>query len=295
MLRNTARLLLVGAFLFIQSASAAKVSIALDSMDLNTAPAQDLIYRGERIDGSQALQLKRDGVDLSELSPRKSRLYVGRKLEASNQSELGYPDENEVLRLRDYKTSPTEIFRARVSGAGKDFTLTGSLDNHTNILRATILRSMGYDVDVPRYYPSLTLSFESKSEAEEFINKLGEQTLTDRDRWIAQKLTDTTVEFKGLTLEPANLRNVNIYLPVMSRSRQESRRVFRALLALYVVSDFPQKANSASWTKGREFNGSLIFNHPYASAFSNVTIDDLRWSLRKLSDLTKSSFTRPWT
>lgn len=281
--------LLVGASLFTQSAKAAKVSIALDPMDLNSAPAEDLVLDGKRIDSSQALQLKQNGEDISLLAPHESKLFIGKRLELSNQRALAYP-QNEILNFRDYKTSPTEIFRARVSSENGDFTLTAGLDNHMNILRAAILRGIGYDLDVPKYYSSLKISFDTKEEASDFLSKIGEQTLTNRERWTATKISDTLIEFKGLTLEPATLRNVNIYLPVMSRSRQESRRVFRALLSLYVLTDFPQKANSAAWTRGREFNGSLIFNHPYASAFSNVTIDDFKWSLRKLNELSKEDF-----
>lgn len=272
--------------LFFSSISfGAKVSVKLEDPDFSVAPPEDLVYRGARIDSSTAMDLKSQGVDLSQLSPRTSNLWSAKKLEANNQDELGYPAGEEVLSFKEFKTSPSEISRSVVFLGDQQFVLTASLDNHTNILRAALLRMLGYDLDTPKFYKSLKVKFKSKDQADEFINLVGEQTLTERGRWVKNKLDGNILELKGFTLEPAQLRNVNVYLPVMSRTRQESRRVFRALLNIFVLTDFPQSANSILWERGREFNGSLIFNHPYASDFPNATLEDLQWIQRKLLGL----------
>lgn len=289
-------LFLLGATLSASTWSA-KVAVKLSDPEFSVAPPEDLVYRGARIDSSEAMRLKNEGVDLSKLNPRASHLWSDRKLAPNNHSDLGYPEAKTVLKFKEFKSSPSEIFRATVTtNAGGDtgeqmprqFVLTASLDNHTNILRAALLRQLGYDVDAPKFYKTLKLQFESKQQKEKFVELAGERTLTNRERWVKSHVSETELEIKGFTLEPAELRNVNIYLPVMSRSRQADRRVFRALLNVYVLTDFPQAANSIAWERGREFNNSLIFNHPYASDFNSVTVDDMRWAQKRLISLRES-------
>src|SRR5690554_1766490 len=164
------------------SASAATVSVKLDDPNFSVAPAEDLIYGEALIDSSQAMELAREGVDLSRLNPRPSNLWKDQKLNPNNQSQLGLPEEGALLTFKEFKTSPSEIFRAVVAAGEEQLTLTASLDNHSNILRAGLLRLLGYDVDTPKYYKSLKVRFESKAEKDKFLEVVGEQTLTRRDR-----------------------------------------------------------------------------------------------------------------
>ncbi|MCO4754558.1 MAG: hypothetical protein KC478_08740 [Bacteriovoracaceae bacterium] len=275
---------------FFSDAWASKVSIKLNDPTFSDTPADDLTYNGSQISKYDALNLKKSGIDLSNLDPKLSRLWTGIKHSAENHAELNYPDHKTLFKFEEYKSSPSEIFRSVVSVDGERYVLTATLDNHTNILRAAILRLLGYDVDAPKFYKTLDLSFKSSENKTKFLELLGEQTLTKRDRWKSSDIDDNTLRLKGVTLEPAKLRNVNIYLPVMYRQKQESRRVFRALLNLYLITDFPQGLNSTPWAVGREFNNTLIFNHPYAADFSSVTIDDMRWSQKQLNKLSRKDF-----
>lgn len=284
-----ALLILLGSS-FCVGAFAAKVSVKLTDPNFSIAPADDLVYQGKRIDSAQAMELKASGVNLSRLNPYKSNLWSDTSLKGNNQDQLGYPAETSALKFVEFKASPSEIFRATVKNGEERLVLTASLDNHTNILRAVLLRLLGYDVDTPKFYKNLKIAFDSSEEKNKFIELVGEQTLTNRERWIKENPEGKALIVKGFTLEPAQLRNVNIYLPVMSRSRQASRRVFRGLLNLYTVTDFQQSVNSISWEPGREFNGSLIFNHPYASEFSSVTIEDMRWMQRRLLQLSVQDY-----
>lgn len=267
---------------------ASKVSIPLEDSNFTQMPASDLVYHGQRIDEVEALELKKSGVDISKLNPyQDNNLWSEQKLDASNTAELNYPENDEVFNFKAYKKSPSEIFRAIVADSkNNQFTITASLDNHANILRAGLLRLLGYDIDTPKYLKKLTVNFSSIEERDKFIELVGEQTLTKRDKWVIKK-EDKKVTLKGFTLEPAKLRNVNIHLPLMGRDRQQERRIFRALLEVYVLTDFPQQINRIGWQTGRVFNKTLIFNHPYAKEFKNVTIDDLKWIHRKILELTE--------
>lgn len=267
---------------------AAKVGVLLNDPNFSVAPAGDLTYQNEQIDSATAMELKNNGIDLSTLNPRESRLWKDQSLSASNQNVLNYPDQSETLSFKEFKSSPSEIFRSVVELNDSKFTLTASLDNHTNILRAALLRQLGYDLDVPKYYKALKIKFSSKKERKKFIDMVGESTLTKRERWIVEEVGNDILVVKGFTLEPAKLRNVNIYLPLMSRSRQQERRIFRALLNVYILTDFPQSINLIAWERGREFNNSLIFNHPYAGEFRDVTLEDMQWVQRRLAYLSRA-------
>ena len=273
--------LILALFLFTIAnfALASSISLPIDINNFSAKPADDLTYKSKRIDSYEAFALKKNGFDISTLEPYKSGLYTQRKL--STKTEL---DEDSSYIFNSYKVSPSEIFRANITGGknNKRYVLTASLDNHTNIIRAHLLRLIGYDIDIPVYLRTLPLYFKTSKEKTLFLKKLGEETLTNRKKWIHSE-TDYSVVLKDITLENAELKNMNIYLPVMARSRQKTRRTFRALLALYSITDFPQSINKIDWKVSRSFNGYLSFTHPYASQFKDTTIDDIKWIVQKLN------------
>lgn len=271
---------------------ASRVSILINDNENAETPAKDLMYQGENIDAIRAFELKNAGLDLSTLNPRQSNLWNDENLAAHNYDEINYPQVSETFKFVKYKASPTEFFRAQIKDStNKDWTLMGSLDNHTNIIRAALLRQIGFQLDTPKIYKELKIQFESNEQRDEFLASLGEGTLTSRDRWVKEK-NEKELILKDLIIEPAELRNVNIHLPLMTRERQRERRIFRSLLAIYIITDFPQSVNSIEWSKGRIFNDSLLFNHPYASQFANTTIDDLRWIMQRLNDLTPEEISK---
>jgi hypothetical protein len=274
---------------------ASRIAIELDLYSTEKMPASDLFYQGMAIDELDAIDLIKKRVDLSLLNPVESKLWQNRKLPVSNQQDLDYPSDDVTFIYKDLKASPSEIFRAVVhaeNNSQKQFVLVASLDNHTNILRATMLRLLGYDLDVPRYYPKLKIKFKNLEEKKKFIELVGEQTLTKRDRWVHTDVSDQELIIKGFTLEPAELRNVNIHLPLMSRTRQQDRRVFRSLLDIYVLTDFIQDVNKIDWQVGRIFNEQLLLNHSYATEFNNVTMADMAWIHRRLNSLNREEIAK---
>lgn len=285
------RITLVYLFFVISSLPvwAGTVSIDLEDKNFMQMPASDLVYKEQQIDEVDALEIKKAGFDLSQMNPVESKLWNNKKFSVQNYKALEYPKEVNI-NFKNFKQSPREFFRATVTDSKdykKQYVISASLENHTNILRAALLRLLGYDLDVPKFYKEMTIKFSSKDEKNQFIELVGEQTLTKREKWIVKDLSDTKLIIKGFTLEPAEIRNVNIHLPIMARERQQDRRVFRALLDIYMLTDFTQKVNEISWKVGRVFNNKLIFNHPYASEFRNTTIDDLKWIHRKVTNLTR--------
>lgn len=266
---------------------AKQVSISLDRDDHAKPYADDLVYQGERIDRIEALELKKKGFDLSTLNPYESHLWKNESLASQNYDETDLPSVEDELVFENFKASPTEIFRAYVyhkQNPLKRYLIIGSLDNHTNIIRAALLRNLGYRIPTPKYLPQVKIEFRNAQQMKTFIETVGEQTLTKREKWVVEQKEKSAI-FRGFIIEPAKLENVNIYLPVMSRESQRDRRVFRALLDIYTLTDFPQDINKIGWSLGTIFNNRLVLGHPYAHQFQEVTLEDLQWIHRKLASL----------
>lgn len=271
-------------FSLVFNCYSATVNIPLNDSDSIKEPANDLYYMGKNLDSSEALKLKESGFDISTLNPKLSNLYKNQKL--STKLPIGLKDLSE-FRYQSTKASPTEIFRFfATTKNNKKILLTASLDNHTNIMRSLLLRSLGFDINRPELKEEITLNFNSKKDKDIFLDKLSEQTLTSRARWIVKE-EDKKLQLRHMLLDQTELKNVNLYLPVMTRSRQQERRIFRSLIALYSITDFSESVNKISWTVGKVFNESLLLKHPYADQFKDVTEDDVKWITRKLNELSR--------
>jgi hypothetical protein len=272
---------LIALLLFIlgQLAHASTVSIPLSIKDTTKKPSKDLVYAGKQIDAYEAFKLQQEGHDLALLNPYESSLWQNKK-HAIKQPIINKQD----YIFSDYKLSPSQIFRAVITGKNKAqrFVLTAGLDNHTNIIRAGLLNRLGYDVAIPVFYKELKVEFTSSEQRDLFLKKLGEQTLTKRTKWVKEQ-TPLTLTLKEVTLEYAELKNINVFLPVMTKKRQEERRVFRALLSVYALTDFPQSINAINWKVGRNFNKYLIINHPFADKFRDVSLADLKWIQNRIN------------
>src|SRR5690606_37518690 len=133
---------------------ASKVSIEIHDKELNKLPAADLVYKGQRIDDIEALELQRKGVDLSTLDPYHSYLWHDQALSSENYQESNYPDSKQIYVFESVKSSPNEFFRAHVqlkSDPAQRYLIIAGLDNHTNIFRAALLRNLGYRIHTPKY------------------------------------------------------------------------------------------------------------------------------------------------
>ena len=131
-------------------------SVPLNDENFSKKPPQDLVLNNTRLDTYEALKLQRTGTDLSALNPYESTLWQNKKHKL-----LPPKIKTTSFEFEDYKASPTEIFRSIIvdPSSSQRFTLTASLDNHSNILRAALLRLTGYDVALPEFKETITLNF----------------------------------------------------------------------------------------------------------------------------------------
>lgn len=273
--------------LFSTQLLAGVIAIELADETFKYTPADDLIANGTPINAREAIHLANRGLDLSTLDPEPSTLY--------NPNQYGEIPNIDIdatsMNYQSPLSAPTEFFRASVIINGDNYTISASLYNHQTLLRAALLKMIGYQVAVPQYLPKFTLNFESIAEKDIFLESLTQSTLLSIKRWapnLNEEKESLSVTLKGFILEPADLKTVPVYWPVMERSRQKSRRVFRSLLYLYCLTDFSEMINDIPWELGKVFDNKLNLAHSYSSAFLDVTIDDLKWMHRKISELSVS-------
>jgi hypothetical protein len=261
-------------------------------------PAADLIYRGQRIDPSAAMGLARTNIPLWQLDPESSELWSAQPQDP-NVGERTLPAEGSTLRFDSFKASiaSPRMFRAAVDGIDpltqhlREYTLTVSLNNAASVIRAALLRRIGYRVDAPRVYERLTLSFDQLQDRDRFLQEMAERSTTSRDRWlVSQSDSPPQVTLRGVMLELGRPTNQAVHLGIMLPSLQRERRIFRSLLVPNLVLDLPEVLNTFSWEIGRIFNQSVWLDTYQADSFPDVTIDDLRWIVARLARLSRQDW-----
>lgn len=224
------------------------------------------------------MELEKKGVDLSELDPYTNDLF--RPGVASSDIRLSV--KNEVA-FHSLLQSPTEFFRFVSKTEGRSYTVTASLFNHETMLRAHLLKKIGYNVPNIFQQQELKVHFSSTASMDLFLQKLVESTLLSKKRWITEEnRNERYLKIKGLILEPSDSKSVPVYWPIMEETRQRKRRIYRGLLYLYTLTDFNMPINEISWNIGKIFNSQIILNHHFSDAFSSVTVSDLKWVHRRI-------------
>jgi hypothetical protein len=288
-----------GACIGLASASAFSGTITVPLQTQTKRPAGDLFYQGRALDEAEALGLARSGVDLWRLNPQESLLwkdqYTGGGMPVDTSAHL--PAEGGTVRFDSYLASTKGIFRSSVDVLDQTdpahpelhaFTMSISLSNPAALMRAHLLRQIGYQVNAPHAYRKLTVRFASIVERDQFLDNLADRSLTSRDRWIENKPEkEPVVTLRGIVLEPGRIQVQTVHWGLMSAPLQQDRRVFRALVVPDVLLDFTEKLNAFTWECGKIFNGSVVFDYLYSDGFSDVAGDDIKWIISRFGRLTR--------
>jgi hypothetical protein len=279
-------------------------------------PANDLVdTQGQPIDESEAGHLLSQGVELWRLNPQPSQLWKDEWLEASNEEAQGYPADGATVYFDSNLASVKGLFRASVDapaapGAAhprpRSFTLTVSLSNSAALMRAALLRKIGYQVSNPKIYRSLKIKFASVAARDQFLNDLADGSLTSRKRWvvgddslggdesksesIGAPKDKPEATLQGVVLEPGRINVQTVHWGLMSQALQQDRRVFRALVIPDVLVDFNEKVNAFAWDPARVFNNTIQLEYLFAAGFNDVALDDAKWALARVGRLSRADF-----
>lgn len=265
-------------------------SVALPIGEIGS-PAADLTFRGEPIDSDQAVDLSRQNQDLSLLNPVASDVWTPNPLPATppanSPESIAYPDDSATVSFDSYMKGTQGIFRARVAiltaEGTKNYQLLASLNAHSALSTSALLRKLGFTVPAPKYYHSLTIRFTDVASRDKFLDKLSDQTLTSRARWIkGLDPTSREVTLQGVVLEPAQIDIQMYHWGVILSSNLKGRRTVRSLILPLVLMDIPESINLYSWKTGSIISNSVILSHTNASEFFETSYDDIRWIARRI-------------
>lgn len=298
---NTLRSLFVLlAFFLSTQAHAESISIPLKVVK---KPASDLVSSsGAVLDVGQAASMAQAGQDLSTLNPQENKMWQNQKYPLTDASQ---PKETAVL----YQSSEAQLpftFMARVqSGSNPElfYRLSLSRMTHTTLMRAALLKKLGYFVPTPQYSKTLRVYFKSEQEKEDFLRIAQETMISDFESrgWVTENDKKThSLVFSDAVLEPATADYFDIQwgyapdpndpaqVPVVQRFSRY--RAYRALIIPFSLVDLPESVNRFSPKYASILSSHIVITHPAAESFSACSYEDARWLLRRLNQFTEQDF-----
>ncbi|GIL16275.1 MAG: hypothetical protein BroJett040_00260 [Oligoflexia bacterium] len=269
-------------------------------------PAVDLLDKsGANLDVGLAAQMAEKGEDLSQLDPMDNKLWQNQNYSLTDADQRNYPQADQGVTFQYKEASSREsymsMYMARVQSStqpGEYYRLTLSRSVHAAVMRAALLRRLGYFLPSPRFYKNLVVRFSSEEEKEKFLKSAQESMGTDftsRNWVLSEDKNLHTVTLASATLEPASSEYFDIHWGFVPSAKDPSRvaflqrlsryRAFRALILPLALIDIPESINRYSAKSGAMMMGDILLTHPYADSFSAATYEDVRWLARKLSAL----------
>lgn len=293
--------LLQGCLAYAQVSGKA-VSIGLPSATPSIKkPASDLIYNGSLIDATEAANLATRGVDISVFNPEPNKMWQDRSYPISDAETREYPTANDGVKFLGHEAGVkfTSLFSVQSNSTGKTFRLGLSRYSQPMMMRAALLRKLGYFVPSPKYYSNLTVTFETEDEKLEFIAQAEMDTSSDFEsrNWVKNHPNNKA----ALILSSATLETVSpdyFDLPwglapnpddpaqVSTVQRFSNHRAYRALILPYSVVDVPESINRYSVKAISVASGFGIIPYFMADSFQAAAYEDVRWIMLRMAKLT---------
>ena len=263
--------------------------------DASLAPASDLFYQGKVLLPHKAKELKLSGVvaDLSTLSPRSSdiwrddgadRLFKPKKIDLNSGATVKYL---EPILSRPGNFRFTGIYAA--SSGAKTYTFFLAKTAHNVLLRAALLKKLGYTIPSIKHLPKIKIKFDSALGVELFKTRLYTDTFGDPKRWVLDHPVDAKeIELRDVLVLESDVQYYNLALGYVPEHLIMGRRVLNSLLIPYAFTNVPESVNMFTWHAGSILSESIRMDYTESAEFS-TTIDDGRWIARKIGALTKRS------
>jgi hypothetical protein len=285
--------------LFTMGAQAESISIPLKVVK---KPASDLLQNGQVLEVGQAATLADQGVDLSTLDPQDNKMWQNKSYPVTDGTQ---PQETAVT-YQSTEADNTFTFMARVQST-KDpslfYRLTLSRLTHTTLMRAALLKKLGYYVPTPQYSKNLRVIFASEAQKKDFIENAQKNMTSDFQsrNWITEdNAQNHSLVFSDAVLEQATSEYFDIqwgFAPdpnnpsqVAIVQRFSRYRAYRALIIPFSLVDLPESVNRFSPKMGSILSGHVVLTHPSAESFSACTMEDAKWLLRRLNKFTEQDF-----
>lgn len=285
------------------------------SLNVIKKPASDLVFPdGQMLDPGEAAARAKQGEDLSQFNPQNSKLWQNQKYSPDNSAEFKYPNGQIGVDLLSEEAAVPFTYMVRVQSRenpAQFFRLALSRNTHSALMRAALLRKLGYYVPSPKFYKNLKVFFKDEKEKELFLENAQASLISDFESrsWIVENNKQHHyVVFSDAVLESLTNEYFDVYwgfapspkIPsqLATVQRFSRYRAFRALILPYILVDVPESVNrfdpKLSGISDGKVNKSTVFlntinlYHPYAESFSACTYEDGLWLMRRIASLTES-------
>lgn len=272
-------------------------------------PAADLLdLQGQPLEPGQAAALAQTGFDLSQLNPANNNFWQNQKYSASDASQRFYPTSTPGVRFLSFEAEIPEAFTAMmrvqsVEKPGEYFRLSLSRFSRTAMMRAALLRKLGFFIPSPKHYRDLRVQFADEEEKQLFLDSAQSTMTTDFESrgWIVEDdKKNHTVVFADAILEPAQNEYFDIhwgfapspYVPeqLAMVQRYSKYRAYRGLILPFELINVPESINRYNPKFGSVLSGFIVINNPAAASFSAVTIEDMKWLIRRMGEFTAQDY-----
>ncbi len=286
-------------------AEAQSVSIPLKTVK---KPSSDLLHAsGKKLDVGEASALAQRGEDLSLLDPQPNKLWQNQKYPAVDTANLKYPEAQAGVQYLSDEASMLGTFMGRVQSRQNPdafFRMSISRFSQSALMRAALLRKLGYYLPSPKSYRNLRVFFKDETEKEKFLNDAQmPPVLNDFDsrKWVLENdKKNHSVVLADAVLEPSTAEYFDLqwgFAPNPANPKQlpfvqllSTGRTYRALIIPYALVDVPESVNRYSPKFASILSGHIVITHPSADSFGAVTYEDLRWLVRRMTAWTKQDY-----
>jgi hypothetical protein len=297
-------------FLLILSLAFLETSIAQQSATVNfilkggQRPAKDLLNEsGKKFEFSELLKKSQNYEDLSDLNPEPNRFWQNKSYPA-NDGYSKLPPEGSVVEFMysegRFADTGTEFTRVRDQKTKVEYLFSISRYAQSTMIRAALLRKLGYYLPSPKYYKKLKVKFSSPQVMTNYLDSMERDLSLDllEKKWYSLVPGEVaTIELISSTLEPIQADYFNFHFgygldPTNDEARgyidlYSDHRAYRAQIIPVALIDIPESVNRYSPKFGMSFVGSVQINHMSAGAYSSSSVDDAKWILKRIAQLTE--------
>ncbi|MES3037609.1 MAG: hypothetical protein V4736_06850, partial [Bdellovibrionota bacterium] len=135
-------------------------------------PAGDVVVNGAVIDPGQLARMIEGGLDSSQYNPIDNKIWQNKSHPASDAGTRAYPKADPGVQLVSWEGSnpdTSNVFFRVKNADGQQYRLGISRFSQSTMMRAALLRKLGYFVVSPQHYSKLKVNFASKEEKTDFI------------------------------------------------------------------------------------------------------------------------------
>lgn len=304
---SSSPLMALSLFLILSSATmalaqaTAGIPLPGSNRAVKKAASDILSAQGKLLDPNELSAQVQNGFDSSSLNPQDNKLWQNKSYSAQNRKDIspngiGAQSFNEFIFVSEGAALPGRATFYQVkSASGEIYRLGITNFGQATMMRAALLRKLGYSINSPRYYNNVKISFKDKEQKDLFLTDAQSDISVDfaSRKWVISE-TDTSVSLSSAVIEKFDENTQDLYWGLGSdESRKELfaiSRAYRALLLPNALVDVPESINRFSPRFTNVVKGYATIQYIFAESFSDIDYDDARWILKRMSRLSLSDW-----